>query len=447
MHIWIAGITGGTGLAGLIMLWTARGISLRHRRGGFRVALFRAAAFLLLLAWLFLQPTILFASYQQVIAAQTAVGFTPPLTLSRLVATGVVGGTALLVAVITAWSRGTNRPHHLVLWVLRQAASRGVPLSLALESLSQDAAGRLRRRAARVVRLINLGWPLDRALRIGWGRTTVDGDFAVALGSRSGNLQQTLSLVDATDTSIPDAVDAIISNVWYAVGVIAGAALLMPNLLRSLTAALIEFRDPNPPAGDPLANLLTVFGQIEPFISIPPVACILVFVVVTLLVLSYHWGLIRGRTGFWNWLARPLDRARILEQLAAGMERGWPVQEYLQAMSEVYPKRAWRRRLKRAGRAAAAGAPLAEALGQGRLLTRPQAARFAAIDQGTVLAVHLRQLAIRMRQQFVARIAWFRQAILVTTVFVVGFVVGTMGVMLFQFLAVLDKAVSSWGPV
>ncbi|GIW96163.1 MAG: hypothetical protein KatS3mg110_4204 [Pirellulaceae bacterium] len=431
------------GLAGAGLLWTARGIQIRHHRVGFRVAVLRAMGYLLLVAWIYAQAGILADSYYRFALSGYLSTPAAPLIVRELAGFAVIAGGVLLAGVFTIWSLANGRPERLLLWTLRQAVLSGSPLAAAFQSLSRDTSGRLRRRSRRLARLLEAGYSPDRALRAAWGRTTVDGDLAIALGIRMGNLQHTMSHLTPSDTSIPNVVDSIVRTIWYASGIIAASGIIVSAQVHFLVFIIDAIREAEPTVVDQSGELVLLW-YIH-FVVLPVMLVSVVpFGFITVFALLYHWGIIKGYSGLWDWFTRPLDAARIIDHMGTGMQSGWSELDYLTALAEVYPKRSWQYRLQKAQRAVAAGMSLPQALGQAKILSVKETRSLGGVRTQALLAARLRRLAIQLRQQFLTRLALVHHAVSITMVFMVAAVVGTMGVIIFRYLVIFAEVAESW---
>ncbi len=436
----------GVPLAGLLLLWIARAITIRHRRGGLRVVLLRGLASVLLCAWPALEiftvlivSALSFGSPRMVAAGKFYGMLAVPFIAGALIAVVVI----IFFFAIAHYFRA-RAAQHLLVWTIQRAVQAAVPLSTALHALADDLYAGWSRRLRRVVRLLNLGNPLDMAIKRGWGKTTVDGELAIAVGTRYSNLAGTVKCIDPTDTSLDSAIEAMVRYLWYAtalVGIACGSCTIvfpaLADMLREFRRDLdIEFQQPlaSPFADFFLQKSFFLKESSGMLLSI----IMLAFVAVSICALLYYGGIVTGRGPFWAYWANSLDRARILDQIAQAIGQDRPAWECVRTLAEIYPKKLWRRRLSHVEEAMNKGVDLVHALYRGKVLTRSERNAFLNLEKRPTIAAHLRQHSVWLRHRFMARLTLFRQCLLTASVLVVGTVVGIEAMVLFDFLVWCD---------
>lgn len=430
-------------VAGLAMLWCARAVYVRHGKHGRRTALMRIFGYLLLVFSFFclaLSVGNVWDIFPRSGSGQLDVAAILKRALPAAFGLGCYAAIPLLAARNEAH---VNRVRQL-LWFLEQAVRVGLPCSMALRALSREWSGRLSRRVARVAELVDLGCPLPEAIRIRFGRTTLEGDLALGVGWKMGTLENCLRrLHKPSQRAIDPFVSVILRQIAYTWILIHVLFFLAYRIIPIIPTMLSEYGratgEPSVRSGMLFLNIYLSFSETV-FGNAWLITLIYLFgLVFFILLILYHAGWLPTSFGRLSWFGHRLDSARILEQFSVCLGAGKDLGSAAQVLAEVYPKHYWRKRLARVQRLLASGVPWWSALVEGRVVGREHAWWLRSLEPLNAVAWGMAELAQRLRHQENIRLARWCHVTIFITVLVSAAVVGLTGAVLMESLTKLAQ--------
>jgi general secretion pathway protein F len=327
-----------------------------------------------------------------------------------------------------------------LLWVLEVAAERGIPLAPGVRSLAGQVSGMDRLWTAALARFLDEGVSLPEALESIPKLVTRRAAFMIRIGWDSGNLAAGLREAGATRETRQPVLQAIGGRIAYLSCVTAiGStivAFVLYFILPKMEAIYHDF-------GLKLPELTLLVVKVSHVL----IDYFYVGAIPFLFVLGY--GFVR--------LLRPgdmtipiVDRlfARrhtivILRALAVVIAANRPIPSALDALTEWYPARWVRKRLRQAGLDASHGVEWITALRENSLISESDVGVMASAQRAGNLGWALRELAETGERRWAYRLQAWSQLGFVLAMLVLGLVVLVIGIAFFYPLVTLIERLGS----
>lgn len=425
---------------GIALVWSARAIYVYHGQREWRQAIFQVLGwilvglFMIVVALGMLQSLVLAFSEKRSSGVPAQVVLGVPLS-------GMVS-IVLLAVLGMSWHEARNAFRRVVLWTVEMAATKKLPYSLALRGVAAEYAGILGARLAQVADLLDLGVPLPVALRT-FGHTTADGDLAIQVGWRTGEMERCLNAANKNDWELRQVVLAIARLVCYLWLIVMIAWYLAAVVLGRYFPGMADEFGITRSDVSRLGGLQWMLNQeagLPPFvhwmIAITPFLSVTA-PVIFLVAFTLHLGWWPSRWWPFSVLGIPLDRCRTLEQLAACLRSGKDINSTMHILAEVYPTRLWRQRLARACKYLDAGVAWWHAMVRVGLLDKRQATWLRTLQSGQQLAWGCEELARRLRNRITRRLVRLRLFAVFGVALLSGLVVAILGSIVFELLGVI----------
>ena len=312
---------------------------------------------------------------------------------------GFIGFFLWLASIVIALiivTRHRQAERRALVWAMSVAAEKSIPLSTAVRAFATERRGSFAYRARRLAKALDDGKTLDAALKQSGIRLPDDTLVALRMGAETGKLHESLKAAVRNSVHIDNTIQSALGQLAYLATVLlfVGGTLaffmikIMPAFIKIFSdfhrrlpeAAILVVRDPHG------ANLMCLFAAF-----------------VLLLVVIRFSGLLRWDPPFLRRLWRHLDESTVLRSLALTVDRQDALPATLATLSEKYPKRHIRKRLRRAAERATAGADWCDALHSAGLLERADAGVLQAAQRVGNLSWALNATADRLVRRFITR--------------------------------------------
>jgi type II secretory pathway component PulF len=354
-------------LAGGAALWIW-GILPRHPRAGLALGL-SAAGWTLLLVGLFILMGVL-----------THIAF----LITWVLAAAILGSLV---------NQYRSSVRYSLLWSLRVAAERGIPLEAAARAFAEERRDVLGRRALDLADYLEAGLPLALALRRAGLFFPPEVMLAADLGQQTSQLGVALRQVLDRDEGTEELTRALTEKLFYLVGVVTfGLGVWVFVLLKIVPAyeRILQDFALRMPAVTQVLLTVSRFVAMYWFLLFPLAAILVVLLVAGL------GGYVRAaprvlpRLGL---LVRPADGAVVLRWLATAVRQERPLAEMIRVLAGYFPQWDLRRRLKWSAKRIEQGADWCDSLRRNGVLHRPECAVFQAAARAGNLAWALEAMA------------------------------------------------------
>ena len=300
---------------------------------------------------------------------------------------------ALLAVMFMAFGKYEDAERKSLLWVLAVAADRGIPLGAAVRSLAAERSVGRGRRARYLADLLDQGVPLCDALDLSRNPLPMDALLAARFGTRSGRLGPALKQVVEQTDSYEATIRSLIEKTLYVIlitlvtltVIIFFSIFVSPRysmLMASFGVALGDLSQLAFDACDALAMVWPVWVPIFVGLLSVGVVCLL-----------YYVGWLNTDLPFLGWLWQRHDSALLMRCLALAMRERQPLLSALVVLSDEFPRKRVRRRLRRAVRQVNHGNHWCDSLWKAGLLRRYELAVLKSAEVAGNLAWALDEMS------------------------------------------------------
>jgi type II secretory pathway component PulF len=355
-------------------------------------------------------------------------------------------GLSLIILVLIVVAAAVVPQRHAMrrlglLWVLRTAVKRSVPLAPALEAFAAESSGYAGFQARSLATLLRAGASLPDALEQVWGYADPELLPAIRVGYQAGALDAALEQAATTSPEQETILQQTIGWVTLYCGIVPffGLSILTFVMLKIVPAFQRIFQDFSTSLPPMTQGLIAASHSLTSglWILVLPLLLLLcawsVFAVLRFIGVPVDLPLL-GR------FTRRLHTSRILDAMALSVGKGRPVAESVGVLAAVYP-RAWaRRRLRRVFRDVESGQDWCASLrGNGMLGPSDLAVVLAARRVGN-LGWALSEIAEAQRRRTYRRIFGWGQVAMPVFVLGIGAIVASIVIGLFlPLIALIQK--------
>lgn len=299
----------------------------------------------------------------------------------------------LIVVLLMALGKYQDAERKSLLWVLAVAAEKGIPLPGAARSLAEERSPWAGRGAAQLADLLERGVPLPQALEQSRQSLPMDALLAARFGTRTGRLGAALRRVPGRTGAQEAAIRSCIEKLLYlSLIVLLGTSVLsfFSLLVVPRYSMLLASFGVAPSWLTQLAiNACDWLARLWP-LGVPVFLAMLAFNLVALL---YYVGWLRTDLPLLGWIWQRHDSALVLRCLALAVREGQPLLSALVMLSEEFPRRRVRRRLRAAVQRMNSGSHWCDSLWRSGLLKHYELAVLKSAERAGNLAWALDEMA------------------------------------------------------
>lgn len=349
---------------------------------------------------------------------------------------------AVVLVVAVAWFRQSEADS--LLWSLGLALHHRVNLEQAARSFAAERHDRLGRRARFLATRLAAGVPAPLALQAMIPSTDLDRRVLVELAGKLRTLPRELLIGDESGDEVKQTLLKFYETGFYLVAIIGlefimlmyFVAFVIPNLGLMLS----DFSIPVPAT---IRRLVDFVPQDFGSSIVPGLIVLALWLIFSVSIL----GFIQSSIAFVDLplvsrLGKSLDRTRILQALALGVEQQRPLDELCGMLAEIYPKKYLRRRLRRAADDMHQGRDAWNCLRRARLLHASDVHVLMAAQRVGNLPWVMRELAMTIRRRHANRLRVALQILLPLGVLSIAVLVLAITSSLFGMLAYLAESLS-----
>ncbi len=340
-----------------------------------------------------------------------------------------------IFVLIEGWRARRASQQSALLWLLVISIERSMPLVPAIEAFAAEEGGLFAARARRLAGWLAAGEPLPVALGLCPRVLPAYALPMIRVGSQAGGLAAALRQAAATHNQNAPLLMSLVGKISYlAVLPFLGClvvAFIVSWILPKFCQIFQDFDMKLPPMTNYLIRTGSFFFN-NSYLLLP---LFLAFALLFGYTILRYFGVMQWDIPPINRLTRRLDSARILEALAVVARQQRPLSEGIAAMAVSYPKRAIRRRLRKAVFDIGAGEDWAESLARRRLIHRADRAVLQAAQRVGNLPWAMQEMAESARRRFFYRLQGIIQTVF--PVAVVGFGLTIMFIVVALFMPLI----------